>query len=523
MNSLTGRWNIIAAFFVIGFLFNMFYEARAEDNCSGLADKVSHGYVLWTQNAIIAQGTAAPNLSDPNKPLSVIKHEAKRAATLDAYRKIAGVLAGINVTSTTFAGDSPHVISQINAYVRQPKICKTKYYADGGVDIVVKVPLTGELVKALLPDAGKNVAASKSNYTGLIVDASAVAFYPAIAPRLLAPDGTVLYNQEKVKLDVVVKNGTVKYVQNRKAINKGHVGKRPLNARVTGLGTLSPGDLVVDQNVATILAGSPEFLGYGKVVIITSPIRKIDCKGLAGSKMNQMIDWERKIAIAKGTGRVNFSRKMDNSVRMRMMEKAAEVDAERKLLELILNINVDGNKILKQTLNGSNQIGGVIKNAVRCSAKYFKDGTAEIVLAAPFDGMAYESAVAEKNEPSGMTVLESHETGLIIDASGLGFKPALAPKLLDPTGREIYSLNIVSTSYVRQYGVVGYRSSLDEAKADQRIGNDPIIVLADSIAENESHLVLAAKDANKIGQIKHMAGPLAQGRVIIITKNIYDK
>ena len=141
MNSLTGRWNIIAAFFVIGFLFNMFYEARAEDNCSGLADKVSHGYVLWTQNAIIAQGTAAPNLSDPNKPLSVIKHEAKRAATLDAYRKIAGVLAGINVTSTTFAGDSPHVISQINAYVRQPKICKTKYYADGGFDIVVKVPL----------------------------------------------------------------------------------------------------------------------------------------------------------------------------------------------------------------------------------------------------------------------------------------------------------------------------------------------------------------------------------------------
>jgi len=206
-----------------------------------------------------------------------------------------------------------------------------------------------------------------------------------------------------------------------------------------------------------------------------------------------------------------------------MMEKAAEVDAERKLLEIILNINVDGNKILKQTLNGSNQIGGGIKNAVRCSAKYFKDGTAEIVLAAPFDGMAYESAVAEKNEPSGMTVLESHETGLIIDASGLGFKPALAPKLLDPTGREIYSLNIVSTSYVRQYGVVGYRSSLDEAKADQRIGNDPIIVLADSIAKNESHLVLAAKDANKIGQIKHMAGPLAQGRVIIITKNTYDK
>ncbi|MBT8374243.1 MAG: hypothetical protein KJN80_04955, partial [Deltaproteobacteria bacterium] len=102
-------------------------------------------------------------------------------------------------------------------------------------------------------------------------------------------------------------------------------------------------------------------------------------------------------------------------------------------------------------------------------------------------------------------------------------RPALAPKLLDSKGRELYGLNTVSASYVRQYGVVGYRSSLDEAKADQRVGDDPIIVHADSIAENDSHLVLAAKDANKIGQINHMTGPLAQGRVIIITKNTYDK
>jgi len=397
MNTLTDRWRIITVSFVICILFNMPYEAEAQDNCGGIADKISHGFILWTENAIIAQGTAAPNLSDPDKPVSAIKHEAQRAATLDAYGKIAGVLAGINVTSATFAADSPHIISRINAYVRQPKICKTKYYADGGVDIVVKVPLAGELVKALLPDAGKNVATSKSKYTGLIVDASAVAFSPAIAPRLLAPDGTVLYSQEKVRLDIVVKRGTVKYVQDRKAIKKDHVGKRPLEARVTSLGAISPGDLVVDQNVATILADSPAFLGYGKVAIITSPIRKIDCKELASKKVDQMIDWERKIAVAKGTGRVNFSQKVDNSVRMRMMEKAAEVDAERKLLELILKINVDGNNTLKNTLDTSNQIEGVVKNAVRCSAKYFKDGSAEVVLAAPFDGIASESVVAGKD------------------------------------------------------------------------------------------------------------------------------
>jgi len=236
-----------------------------------------------------------------------------------------------------------------------------------------------------------------------------------------------------------------------------------------------------------------------------------------------MIDWKRKIAIAKGTGRVNFSRKMDNSVRMRMMEKAAEVDGQRKLLELILKINVDGNKILKQTLNSSNLIEGVVKNAVRCSAKYFKDGSAEVVLAAPFDGMASESAGSGKDRSTYMTVMESYVSGLIIDASDLDFKPALAPKLLAPDGRELYGPDMVSKAYVRQYGIVGYRPSLDKAKADQRIGNDPIIVHADSITENPSQLVLAGKDVNKIAQLNTMAGPLSQGRVIIITKTMYDK
>jgi len=508
---------------ILCILFTGYYAAVAQDNCGGMADKVSHGFILWTENAVIAQGTAVPNLSDPDKPISAIKLDAQRAATLDAYRKIAGVLAGINVTSIVSAADSPHVLSRINAYVPQPKICKAKYYADGGVDIVVKVPLNGELVKALLPTAGTNVATKKSKYTGLIVDASAVAFSPAIAPRLLAPDGTVLYSQERVKLDVVMKQGAVKYVRNSRAIKKNHVGIHPLKIRATGLGALSPADLVVDKKAASILAESPEFLGLGKVVIITSPVRKIDCREFTGRQADRVIDWERKIAIARGTGRVNFTRKMDNSVRMRMMERAAEVDAERKLLELILKINVDNNTILKNTLNSSVQIEGVVKNAVRCSAKYFKDGSAEVVLAASIDGMVSKSAVSGKSVSYDMVVAESHVSGLIIDASGLDFKPALAPKLLAPDGRELYGPNMVSVAYVSQHGVVGYRSSLDRAMADERIGNNPILVHAGSVDGSTGSLVLAEKDAGKIGQLNNITGLLCQGRVIIITKKTYDK
>ena len=90
----------------------------AESNCGAIADRITHGATVWTENAIFVQGTAAPNLSDPYKPVSTIKRETKRAATLDAYRKAAEVLAGVYITGDRMASDTPLITSRIQAYVR---------------------------------------------------------------------------------------------------------------------------------------------------------------------------------------------------------------------------------------------------------------------------------------------------------------------------------------------------------------------------------------------------------------------
>jgi len=516
------RWAVLT-FAIILLLSMLPLKAEAEDDCGGIADKISHGGILWTENAIIVQGTAAPNLSDPDKPVSTIKREAQRAATLDAYAKVAGILAGISVTSDTLAADNPEVVSRIRAYVRHPQICKAKYYADGGVDIVVKVPLTGELAKALLPLAGSNVATSKCEFTGLVVDASDLPFAPGFAPRLLDPSGSVLFGQENVKKEVIAKQGVVKYVQSPSAVKKEIVGTKPLKVKAVGLGSLSPTDLVVDQKAASVLTGSPAFLGNGKVIIITPRIPRLECRDLAGKVKDRLVDWERRIVLVRGTGKVDFTRKLDNAVRLRMMERAAEVDAQRRLLEALLQIKVDGSKALKDAPRASKYIRGVVRNFVRCGTKYFRDGTAEVVLAAPIDGMASKAADLGKQGGPTLTVSKIDASGLIIDASGLKYNPILAPKLLAPDGTEIYGPDIVSKAYVHQYGVAGYRSSLDKAKSDKRIGQRPIIVNAGKVADDPSQLVLAAKDVNKLGQLKDMAGPLSQGRVIIVTENTADK
>lgn len=516
------RWNMSVYFITITglFLIALPGATAAEDNCGGIADKIAHGGILWTENAIVVQGTAAPNLSDPYKPVSAIKRDAQRAATLDAYRKIAEVLAGISITSDSLAADNPQVVTRIQAYVPQPQICKTTYYADGGVDIVVMAPLGGKLARALLPDAGTNVAASTSKFTGLIVDATDLPFTPALSPRLLTPDGLVLFSQENLKIKVVQDGPAVKYVHSAAAITKEMVGHSPLRVKAVALGTLAPSDLVLEPNAAAELQKLPAYLGDGKIVIITPALHRIECEDLYAKVNDRLIDWERKIALARGLGRVNFSGKQDDAVRLRMMERAAEVDAQRKLLEILLEFKIDSKRELKNTAGASRHVQGVVRNAVRCGAKYYRDGTAEIVLAASIDGMAAKGAGLGHSVPKPLvTEAGSGATGLIINAVGLKFQPALSPELLTPDGTLLYSQADAARGWVQKYGVAGYHPSVATAKSDPRVGDKPVIVNADRVHGSPNRLVLAAEDRNKINLLKTMAGPFSQSRVVIVTEN----
>ena len=514
------RWAaFLAAFFTLGGISLFTAAVSADEDCGDIAEGISHGGIIWTENAIIVQGTAAPNLSDPYKQISAIKRETQRAATLDAYRKVSEILAGVSITGDRLASDSPQVLARVQAYVPQPIICKSKFYADGGIDIVVKVPLGGNLAKALLPEAGTRVAASKSKFSGLIVDARELAFTPAFAPRLLSPDGKTLFSQENVKTEVITKRAAVQYVNHTEDINKGFIGKKPLKVRAIGLGPLSPSDLVLDQKAAQALVDMPAFLGDGKVVIITSPVRKLECKHLAAKIVDHKIDWEQKIALARGFGKVDFSGKEDNAVRLRMMERAAEVDAQRKLLGVLLDLKISGMKSLKQAPKASKYIQGVLNNAVRCGAKYYKDGTSEVVLAARIDGLAVKAAELGQQSLSSMSLSKLNPSGLIVDATDLQFTPVLAPQVAGSDGGLIYGPHTIARGYAQRYGVVGYRRSMKVAKSDKRIGQNPIIVRAARFEKRSSRLVLSTQDTDKLMEVGNLTGLFQQGRVLIVTNN----
>jgi hypothetical protein len=510
-------WRIVL-FLSAGLLAVQVSSAEAGDPCAGIGDRISHGEVLWTENAIVVQGTAAPNLSDPDKPISAIKREAQRAATLDAYRRAGEILAGIRLTADRVAADRPEIVSRLQAYIRNPQICRTKFYADGGVDIVVKVHLRGDLVKALLPSAGTRVAAAESAFTGLVVDAGRLAFAPALSPRFLAADGSVLFSQASVKKSVLASSGAVRYVTSAEGIPGERVGRRPLQVEAVALGSLSPSDLVLEESAVAELQTQPAYLGDGRVVVITRPAVPLDCKDLAATVTDQRVDWTRNLVLARGTGRANFSGQQDESVRLRMMERAAEVDAQRRLLQSLLGLKVESRRTLAEIPGAQRVLQGVVHNAVRCGAKYYRDGTAEVVMAAPIDGRVFEAGRLGRSAPSPSPAAGAKgPTGLIVDATALSVDPLLAPGLAAGDGTALYHHTMVARGWIQQHGPVAYHASLDKARSDPRVGDRPLILKAVRVNADSNQLIVEITDPQD-ARLAEMTEVLRQGRVVIATQ-----
>ena len=489
----------------------------AVDDCGDIADRIRHGGVLWTENAIVVQGTAAPDLSRPNASLARIKRMTQSAATLDAYRKAAGVLTGVRVSSQAIAADSPQVVTRIQAFVRNAKVCRAKYYADGGVDMVVMVPLSGAFAMDQLQTAGTRLATADSDHTGLVVDASHLGFAPAIAPRLLDSAGNVLFDVAAVRTEVIQAHGAVRFVAAGTPAPGELVGPRPLQVRATGLGSASPSDLVLDAEAARALAGGPAFLAEGRVVVLLAPPPAFDCRGGIDAVADRHVDWTQKMVLSRGRGRVNFSQNEDEAVRMRKMERAAEVDAQRKLLETYLAIRVDGRQTVDALPGVLEKAQGIVMNAMRCDAKYFKDGSAEVVMAAPLDAMAALSLDIGRTDLPATAAPDGGPSGVIIDATGLGFQPVLAPQIKSFDGRTLYGPALVSRAYAQQYGLSGYQQTVAAARRDPRVGSRPLEVKA-SRDDGPGVLLLDGEATRSLARLATGTTVLSRGRVIIVSE-----
>jgi hypothetical protein len=133
----------------------------------------------------------------------------------------------------------------------------------------------------------------------------------------------------------------------------------------------------------------------------------------------------------------------------------------------------------------------------------------------PFQEMAAQGVAASAERRPGEE--PDTYTGLIVDARGIGAKPAMVPVLLDENGQEVYSSAFVSREYAVQQGVCLYMRILGDSANLARVAPKPLWVKGLRTRTAAScDIVISNADASRLrGASSHLSF-LKQCRVIIL-------
>ncbi|GAB4338972.1 MAG: hypothetical protein Kow0037_23440 [Calditrichia bacterium] len=239
-----------------------------------------------------------------------------------------------------------------------------------------------------------------------------------------------------------------------------------------------------------------------------------------------MIDWTGQVIRAVGIGAPNPN--MPIAAQRAGALEAAKRVALRNLLESVQGMNIDSEVTIRNSMTENdvirNRVQGVVRNFRVVDTRYKSDGSVEVEVEVPLSGII-QAVMPERLPDVGATDWGGGVptpsnvvyTGLIIDARGLGLRPALAPKVMDPNGNEIYGTGRVSREYALQIGVVGYEKELNRAKANERVTNNPLIVKATQVSgPQKTDVVISLQDAEQVRAAAQNLNFLQQCKVMLI-------
>jgi len=168
---------------------------------------------------------------------------------------------------------------------------------------------------------------------------------------------------------------------------------------------------------------------------------------------------------------------------------------------------IQAKEVMEQPLTGKKGLINVTKKVVLEDSK--KKGI-EFFTVADISQEDIKAAEKELKEKAPVT-------GLIIDARKLEFSPSMFVSIRTQKNKEIYGTRNVDLKKAVDNGMVGWDTSLENAKADKRIGKNPLTVKAIS-AEKSGVLIIDDKDASLVLLAGKKSNFLKNCAVIIVVR-----
>lgn len=230
-----------------------------------------------------------------------------------------------------------------------------------------------------------------------------------------------------------------------------------------------------------------------------------------------------------------------------LAQRAAFSVAVRNLLEVVKGVRIDAatlvdNYIVQNDVIKS-QVSGFVKGAQIEKTNESPDGSVEVFVKAPlwgvnslYDPFLDQMGVQDQKLPP-EPASESY-TGLVIDARGLGVKPACFPAVLDDKGEVVYGPKMVDRAAAQKDGMVHYMTAPKDADlsslfgegayvirpvqtappAPPRSGRMPLKIKGgDKAGALKANIIISSEDAKKIRDDSVLNVALKRSRVTVVT------
>lgn len=216
-----------------------------------------------------------------------------------------------------------------------------------------------------------------------------------------------------------------------------------------------------------------------------------------------------------------------------MARRGAIMDAQRNLVATIKATAVDAENVMENFIVKSDivktKVSGTITGARVIEEKFNPDGTYEVVMSVPANGVGSiaDIAITQKLQDAGITTPQplpqptpeavktyvpapqasvgGGYTGIVIDAKGSGVVTTICPVIYDINGRAIYGVQNIDRNYAIQNGVVEYADGASRWQqvgiGQSRAGSNPLVVKIVGLRErvvNKCDVVISVEDADKI-------------------------
>ena len=248
------------------------------------------------------------------------------------------------------------------------------------------------------------------------------------------------------------------------------------------------------------------------------------------------VDWTTGVITAVGIG-APPSQPANQAQARAMAERAAQVVAYRNLLEAVKGVRVDSTTMVENFMVTSDvirtQVNGIIQGATVMDKKYMSDGSVEVTVGMKLTGeladvllpkTSYTSPagatgmmVPGQTAPSASAQTGVAYTGLIVDARGLGIRPAMAPKILNEEGKEVYGSAWINRDWAVKEGMVGYLKDPAAAQTNPRVTDKPLLVKAvKASGDSRVDMVISNADAVTLQSASQNLSMLEKCRVIVL-------